>query len=134
MESMDAKDVLGNNDIDDVRWLCSLTESELDLLIGLKNLVNMRANKIGHEDLAKKFDLHMLRTFSFIFMEHLKGQQKDLPVASSNLLKQSLSGSFASMTAEDLHLYLYKDYRKRHIYKFFQEMPPSQEQKLKRKN
>lgn len=51
-------------------------------------------------------------------MEHLKGQQKDLPVASMvNLLKQSLSGSFASMTAEDLHLYLYKDYRKRHIYK-----------------
>ncbi|KAG6428179.1 hypothetical protein SASPL_112430 [Salvia splendens] len=62
---MDAKDVLGNNDIDDVRWLCSLTETELDLVIGLKNLVNMRANKIGHEDLAKKFDLHMLRTFTF---------------------------------------------------------------------
>ncbi|XP_075506363.1 uncharacterized protein LOC142543141 isoform X3 [Primulina tabacum] len=75
---MDKQSVLGNNDIDDVRWLCSLTESELDLLVGLKNLVHLRAKKIGHEDLTEKFDLKMLRTLSFYFMENLEGRLKDL--------------------------------------------------------
>ncbi|KAK4408298.1 hypothetical protein Sango_0410800 [Sesamum angolense] len=73
---MAEKSILGNNDIDDVRWLCSLTESELDLLMGLKNLVNMRAKKIGHEALAKKFDLRMMRALSVTFMKHLKEQLK----------------------------------------------------------
>ncbi|KAK6144073.1 hypothetical protein DH2020_020893 [Rehmannia glutinosa] len=113
---MDAKTVLGNNDIDDVRWLCSLTDSELDLLMGLKNMVNMRAKKIGHEALAKKFDLRMLRALSLLFMEHLKGQLKDVPAASGfdcNLLKQNVGGSFDSMTIEDLYHYVCSDQRKR---------------------
>ncbi|XP_047977979.1 uncharacterized protein LOC125219929 isoform X2 [Salvia hispanica] len=110
---MDAKRVLGNNDIDDVRWLCSLTDSELDLLISLKNMVKMRADKIGHGALAKKFNLHMLWAFSVIFMEHLKGQLKDVPVASSNLFKQNVSGIFARMTDEDLYPYVNSDRRKR---------------------
>ncbi|KAI3461145.1 hypothetical protein Pfo_017808 [Paulownia fortunei] len=128
---MDEKIVLGNNDIDDVRWLCSLTESELDLLMGLKHMVNMRAKKIGHEALAKKFDLRMLRALSFIFMEHLKGQLKDVPVTSGfecNLLKQNLSGSFGNMTVEDLYPYICSDKRKR-IDMFFGDVPPSQKQK-----
>ncbi|XP_020552654.1 uncharacterized protein LOC105170916 isoform X4 [Sesamum indicum] len=93
---MAEKSILGNNDIDDVRWLCSLTESELDLLMGLKNLVNMRAKKIGHEALAKNFDLRMLRALSVTFMKHLKEQLKDVPATSGfdcNLLKQNLSSS-----------------------------------------
>ncbi|XP_011090151.1 uncharacterized protein LOC105170916 isoform X2 [Sesamum indicum] len=103
---MAEKSILGNNDIDDVRWLCSLTESELDLLMGLKNLVNMRAKKIGHEALAKNFDLRMLRALSMFFyrtyqncvtfMKHLKEQLKDVPATSGfdcNLLKQNLSSS-----------------------------------------
>ncbi|KAG5628694.1 hypothetical protein H5410_000411 [Solanum commersonii] len=56
--------ILGNNRIEDVRWLCSLTESELDLLIGLKVLIQQRAKKIGHKSLANKFDLKTLRALS----------------------------------------------------------------------
>ncbi|KAK4441428.1 hypothetical protein Salat_0477700 [Sesamum alatum] len=124
--------VLGNNDIDDVRWLCSLTESELDLLMGLKNLANMRAEKIGHEVLAKKFDLRMLRSLSVTFMKHLKEQLKDVPATSGfdcNLLKQNLSSSFGSMTVDELYPYICSDQRKRIADKFLQEMPPSQRQK-----
>ncbi|GFQ01217.1 hypothetical protein PHJA_002265600 [Phtheirospermum japonicum] len=113
---MEAKTVLGNNNIDDVRWLCSLSEAELDLLIGLKTMVRMRAKKIGHEFLAKKFDLQMLRELSLVFMEHLKGQLKDVPAASgfdSNLLKRNVSDSFSSMTIEDLNPFICSDKRKR---------------------
>ncbi|XP_075520144.1 uncharacterized protein LOC142553636 isoform X2 [Primulina tabacum] len=108
--------VLGNNDIDDVRWLCSLTESELDLLMGLKNLVYLRAKKIGHEDIAKKFDLRMLRTLSFNFMENLEGRLKDLLGTTgfgSNISSQNLSGDFGSMTIEDLYPFICSDKRKR---------------------
>ncbi|XP_073024857.1 uncharacterized protein [Primulina eburnea] len=108
--------VLGNNDVDDVRWLCSLTESELDLLTGLKNLVYLRAKKIGHEDIAKKFDLRMLRTLSFNFMENLEGRLKDLLGTTgfgSNILSQNLSGDFGNMTIEDLHPFICSDKRKR---------------------
>ncbi|KAL6499644.1 hypothetical protein OROGR_027554 [Orobanche gracilis] len=129
---MVTKKVLGNNDIDDVRWLCSLSESELDLLMGLKNMMNMRAKKIGHEVLAKKFDLRMLRALCFIFMEHLKGQLKDVPVASGfdcNLLKQNVADSFSSMTIEDLDPYICSDQRKRIADMFSEDMHPSRKQK-----
>ncbi|KZV56461.1 hypothetical protein F511_08359 [Dorcoceras hygrometricum] len=113
-DPMDKQHMLGNNDIDDVRWLCSLTESELDLLVGLKNLVHLRAKKIGHEDLAKKFDLRMLRTLSFNFMENLQGRLKDLPGAfGSNILNHNLSGDFGSMTIEDLYPFICSDKKKR---------------------
>ncbi|XP_011090150.1 uncharacterized protein LOC105170916 isoform X1 [Sesamum indicum] len=139
---MAEKSILGNNDIDDVRWLCSLTESELDLLMGLKNLVNMRAKKIGHEALAKNFDLRMLRALSMFFyrtyqncvtfMKHLKEQLKDVPATSGfdcNLLKQNLSSSLGRMTIDELYPYICSDQRKRIADKFLQEMPPSQRQK-----
>ncbi|XP_051120722.1 uncharacterized protein LOC127244293 [Andrographis paniculata] len=125
-------DVLGNNDIDDVRWLCSLTDSELDLLMGLKTMMNMRAKQIGHEYLAKKFDLKMLRALSFIFMEHLKGLLKDVPAAADfhcNLLKESPSDSFSSMTVEDLYPYIHSDQKKRIADMFLQDMPPSRRSK-----
>ncbi|XP_073269770.1 uncharacterized protein [Primulina huaijiensis] len=108
--------VLENNDVDDVRWLCSLTESELDLLTGLKNLVYLRAKKIGHEDMAKKFDLRMLRTLSFNFMENLEGRLKDVLGTTgfgSNILSQNLSGDFGSMTIKDLYPFISSNKRKR---------------------
>ncbi|KAL8500583.1 hypothetical protein ACS0TY_020241 [Phlomoides rotata] len=133
---MDASTVLGNNDIDDVKWLCSLTEAELDLLMGIKNMVNLRAKKIGHDPLAKKFDLKMLRALSFSFMAHLKEQLKDLPVtsgfASSYLSKQNLSSSFASMAIEDLYPYICSDQRKRITDMFSEDMPPTQKQKTRK--
>lgn len=53
--------ILGNNEIEDVQWLCSLSEPELDLLIGLKMMVIRRAKQVGHKSLAKHFNLKTLR-------------------------------------------------------------------------
>ncbi|OWM83639.1 hypothetical protein CDL15_Pgr004068 [Punica granatum] len=70
-------DILGNNDIKDVSWLCHLSESELDFLMSLKMLVIQRAKVIGCEELAEKFDLKTLRALGLVLMEHLKGKVDD---------------------------------------------------------
>ncbi|KAK9285355.1 hypothetical protein L1049_024546 [Liquidambar formosana] len=75
---MDIEEDFGNNQLEDVSWLCSLSESELDMLICLKKLVIQRAKIIGCNVLAEKFDLKMLRAIGFILMEYLKGRLKDL--------------------------------------------------------
>ncbi|XP_022884080.1 uncharacterized protein LOC111400869 isoform X1 [Olea europaea var. sylvestris] len=113
---MDEQSILGNNYIEDVRWLCSLSASELDFMMGLKTLIHQRAKKIGHETLVKKFDLRTLRALSFVLMTNLKGQLKNLSATSSfecNLLNHNLSDSFSSMKIEDLIPYICSDRRKR---------------------
>ncbi|XP_009595210.1 uncharacterized protein [Nicotiana tomentosiformis] len=125
--------ILGNNRIEDVRWLCSLTESEIDLLIGLKVLIHQRAKKIGHESLANKFDLKTLRAFSFILMENLKGKLKDLScipgtdessanLGACNLLNYDLDKTFANMEVEQLSSYICSDKRKRIMEMFFEDI------------
>ncbi|XP_057735038.1 uncharacterized protein LOC130950530 isoform X4 [Arachis stenosperma] len=42
-------------------WLCSLSELEIDMLISLKLLIFQRAKTIGYADLAKKFNLKIIR-------------------------------------------------------------------------
>ncbi|XP_035545367.1 uncharacterized protein LOC109004735 isoform X2 [Juglans regia] len=74
----EVKDILGGNRLEDVTWLCSLSESELDMLISLKIMLIQRAKVIGHESLAENFDLKILRALGFILMEYLKGKGKDL--------------------------------------------------------
>ncbi|XVF87046.1 hypothetical protein PTKIN_Ptkin18bG0089200 [Pterospermum kingtungense] len=97
----DKEEILGNNSVEDVSWLCSLSESELDLLISLKKLAIKRASVIGHVQFAEKFDLKMLRALGFIFMEYLKEKVKDSKLVPdlvesgdfldcSNLLKRKL--------------------------------------------
>ncbi|XP_062012395.1 uncharacterized protein LOC133728955 isoform X1 [Rosa rugosa] len=92
---------LGQNRLEDVSWLCSLSESELDLLISLKKLVLQRAGVIGHEELAVKFDLKVLRALAFVLMTCIKDEVKDLSLVpgfedsaafmeSCNLLKCDL--------------------------------------------
>ncbi|KAJ0016642.1 hypothetical protein Pint_11591 [Pistacia integerrima] len=78
MDLNEIKEVLSENRIEDVSWLCSLSESELDMLISLKVLVLQRAKIIGHEELAEKFDLKMLRALGLILMEYSKQKFKDL--------------------------------------------------------
>ncbi|XP_022156102.1 uncharacterized protein LOC111023068 [Momordica charantia] len=82
----EAKEILKDNRIEDVSWLCSLSESELDMLISIKMLVLQRAKMIGHEALAEKFDLKTLRAIGFALMEHLKGQLRasDVPDQSQS--------------------------------------------------
>ncbi|XP_019250157.1 PREDICTED: uncharacterized protein LOC109229238 isoform X1 [Nicotiana attenuata] len=118
----DLRAILGNNRIEDVRWLCSLTESEIDLLIGLKVLIQQRAKKIGHESLANKFDLKTLRALSFILMEKLKDlscipgtDESSANLGACNLLNYDLDKTFANMEVEQLSSYICSDKRKRII-------------------
>lgn len=113
--------IFGNNSIKDVSWLCSLSESELDMLISLKALVIKRACVIGHEELAEKFDVKMLRALGFVLMDYLKENLKDLQLVpgsaesaafmdSCNLLKPKLDDI---MDIEELKTYIGLDSRKR---------------------
>ncbi|KAL6206331.1 PREDICTED: uncharacterized protein LOC101304843 [Fragaria vesca subsp. vesca] len=92
---------LGQNRLEDVSWLCSLSESELDLLISLKKLVLQRARMNGHKELAHKFDLKVLRALAFILMTCIKNKVMDVSLVpgsedsaavmdSCNLLKCDL--------------------------------------------
>ncbi|XP_028770552.1 uncharacterized protein LOC114727931 isoform X2 [Neltuma alba] len=51
---------------EDVSWLCSLSTSEIDMLINLKLYVRHRAKMIGYEELAEKFDLKVLRAIDAV--------------------------------------------------------------------
>uniref|UniRef100_A0A5B6YJQ4 Uncharacterized protein n=1 Tax=Davidia involucrata TaxID=16924 RepID=A0A5B6YJQ4_DAVIN len=137
---MAKEDILGDNQIEDVRWLCSLSESELDVLISLKKMVIRRTNIIGHDSLAKKFDLKMLRALGFILMEYLKGQVKDLAdipglaeysalLDGCNLLKRNFNNSFDTMNIEELRAYVGADKRKRIAELFCEDTTPSQKKK-----
>ncbi|XP_075506388.1 uncharacterized protein LOC142543177 isoform X1 [Primulina tabacum] len=100
--------------------------------MGLKNLVHLRAKKISHEDLAEKFDLTMLRTLSFYFMENLEGRLKDLLGLTgfgSNILNHNISDDFGSMTIEELYPFISYDKRKRIADMFPQDMSANQKQK-----
>ncbi|KAM7271260.1 hypothetical protein ACFE04_030474 [Oxalis oulophora] len=107
---------LGNNTVEDATWLCSLSESELfvllssgykkwssawlsssfsldvvsgllssycDMLMSLKKLVLQHAKVIGHEELANKFDLKMLRAIGLILMENVKQKTADASLIHS---------------------------------------------------
>ncbi|CAI0461457.1 unnamed protein product [Linum tenue] len=121
----DLYEVIGNNRIEDVSWICSLSESELDLLISLKKLVILRAKAIGHVELAEKFDLKMLRAIGFVVMEHFRQKVKDLPpvpgmdetsayLDGCNLLKSKLGDNLSIEEMKScLGMKSEKDYFKR---------------------
>ncbi|KAI3719450.1 hypothetical protein L6452_20349 [Arctium lappa] len=120
-------EMLGDNRIEDVRWLCSLSESELDLLISLKKMAIRRASFIGHGSLSNKFDLKMLRGLSFVLMQFLNERLGDNPdladsvsgcVDESNIVKQEISEEFQEMGVEELMAYIRSD-RKKRIAKLF---------------
>ncbi|XP_010645971.1 uncharacterized protein LOC104877354 isoform X1 [Vitis vinifera] len=130
---MDIQQVLGSNRLEDVNWLCSLAESELDMLISLKMMVLRRAKVIGHEDLAEKFDLKMLRALGFILMEYLRGQVKDLSTIPGlagldrffnecNLLKCSLKDP---MSTEEQKACISTNSKRRTAKRSCEEMAPN---------
>ncbi|KAL5577899.1 hypothetical protein UlMin_019598 [Ulmus minor] len=94
----DVREVLGKNSVEDVSWLCSLSVSELDMLISLKLLVIQRAKMAGYKELAEKFNLKMLRALGFILMEYLKGKLED---------KSLVLGLQDSLTSIDCNLLKY---------------------------
>ncbi|XP_020219645.1 uncharacterized protein LOC109802611 [Cajanus cajan] len=63
--------------VEDVACLCSLSESEIDMLISLKLLIIRRAKMIGCKELANKFNLRMIRAIALVLIEHLKAEVKD---------------------------------------------------------
>ncbi|CAH8356002.1 unnamed protein product [Eruca vesicaria subsp. sativa] len=65
-------EILKNNRTQDISWLCSLSESELDLLISLKKLAIHRAEISDHPELADHFDLKLLRALGLVLMEHVR--------------------------------------------------------------
>ncbi|CAO2812805.1 unnamed protein product [Amaranthus hypochondriacus] len=81
---MDEIKFIGHNNPEDVRWLFSLSETELDLLISLKKLAHKRALCIGHESLAQNFDLKTLRVLGFIVMQQIKEQVDGLQLTGLN--------------------------------------------------
>lgn len=114
--------MLGDNRIEDVRWLCSLSESELDLLISLKEMAIRRASFIGHGSLSNKFDLKMLRGLSFVLMQFLNERLGDNPdvaesvsgcLDESSIVKQEISEEFREMGVEELMAHIGSDRKKR---------------------
>ncbi|XP_004515022.1 uncharacterized protein [Cicer arietinum] len=77
LESLIELDKISETRVQDVAWLCSLSQSEIDMLISLKLLIIKRATKIGCKKLADQFDLKMLRGIAFVLMENLKAEIKD---------------------------------------------------------
>ncbi|CAH2067989.1 unnamed protein product [Thlaspi arvense] len=65
-------EILKNNRTEDITWFCSLSESEVDLLISLKKLAIERAKRSDHEELAGQFDLKTLRALGLVVMEHVR--------------------------------------------------------------
>ncbi|KAK2982254.1 hypothetical protein RJ640_016384 [Escallonia rubra] len=121
---MGEENIMKHIRIEDVHWLCSLSESELDLLISLKQMVLQRAKPIGHESLAKKFDLKMLRALGFILLEHLRVRLKDSSSISGlgesfpsldgcSLLKHELDDSYDTTSIEVLRTFFVTERRKR---------------------
>ncbi|MCL7038482.1 hypothetical protein MKW94_001062 [Papaver nudicaule] len=81
-------DILQENHPQDVLWLSLLSEKELDVLILLKSLVIERAKYVGHEHVANKYDLKMLRKLYCRLMKHLKGRIERTPsISGTELLK-----------------------------------------------
>lgn len=72
-DESDANDASeGTMRLQDIEWLSSLSEAEIDFLISLKEMAIRRAKNAGHKDLGDKFDLRMLRALGFILFEFFK--------------------------------------------------------------
>ncbi|KAK6945131.1 hypothetical protein RJ641_026233 [Dillenia turbinata] len=109
---MDIEKILGDNSLKDVTWLCSLSESELDFILSLKEMAIQRAKVIGQHNLANKFDLKLLRVLGFILMERVKERIKDLDIVPSldesnfleklNLLNCKLEDYIGTMSSAEL--------------------------------
>ncbi|CAI9097397.1 OLC1v1033812C7 [Oldenlandia corymbosa var. corymbosa] len=132
--------MFGRNQIEDVRWLCSLSETELDMLIWMKRMVLHRAEIIGHKSLAQEFDLRTLRSLSLTMMKHLMDHLRDLRVhpsyaeamrglGGSNLSRSHVNSDFSSMSPEELWAYICPEKKKRIAEMLAEDKAPRQKRK-----
>ncbi|CAN6206580.1 unnamed protein product [Urochloa humidicola] len=71
----------------DTRWLETLSESELGLLMSLKELAVTRASNAGHPDLADKvFHLRALRALAFVLLEQSKERLRQASSVNTSML------------------------------------------------
>ncbi|XP_047317457.1 uncharacterized protein LOC124920916 isoform X2 [Impatiens glandulifera] len=123
---MAKEDILLENRLQDVQWLCSLSESELDMLISLKTLLLKRADVIGHPDLASKCNIKMLRVLDSSLIPAL-----DKYLDTSNLSKSILDQQFEDLSIHDLRKYIDSSKRKRIMETLFEDhQAPTQKKKM----
>ncbi|KAE9455885.1 hypothetical protein C3L33_12213, partial [Rhododendron williamsianum] len=123
--AMAKEDLLRDCRIEDVRWLCSLSESELLLW---PSTYYCLLSLMTHSKLFCILRIiclfKILPMTGFILMEHLKGQLKDVSIipglaeSSSfldgcNILNSKLSDTFSTMDIEELRSFVGTDQRKR---------------------
>ncbi|CAN6162588.1 unnamed protein product [Urochloa humidicola] len=73
----------------DTRWLQTLSEPELGLLISLKELAVTRASNAGHPDVADKvFHLRALRALAFVLLEESKQRLRQASSVSSSMFER----------------------------------------------
>ncbi|CAL5040640.1 unnamed protein product [Urochloa decumbens] len=74
-------------DAADTRWLQTLSEPELGLMISLKELAVTRASNAGHPDLADKvFHLRALRALAFVLLEESKERLRQASSINTSML------------------------------------------------
>ncbi|XP_077220436.1 uncharacterized protein LOC143854383 isoform X2 [Tasmannia lanceolata] len=94
-------------------WLSSLSHSELDMLISLKQMAIQRAKVIGCQSMGNKFDVKILRALGVMLREYIKERVKSVPSSSSmaeaptvsngcHLATSNHEGDFESMGIEDV--------------------------------
>ncbi|KAL9245741.1 hypothetical protein vseg_019358 [Gypsophila vaccaria] len=89
----DKREFIVDNRREDVSWINSLSETEIDVLIGLKDIAIQRVKVIGHESLGNKFDLKTLRALSHVLTKHVSGQvSDDLQLTGVDKLKELMGG------------------------------------------
>ncbi|XP_062233995.1 uncharacterized protein LOC133931181 isoform X2 [Phragmites australis] len=72
----------------DARWLETLSETELDLLISLKELAVTRATNAGHPKLADRFHLRTLRALGIVLLENFKGRLQESTSVNTNMFER----------------------------------------------
>nr|CAB3469455.1 unnamed protein product [Digitaria exilis] len=79
-------------DAEDKRWLQTLSEPELDLLIGLKELAVTRASNAGHPHLADRvFHLRALRALAFVLLEECKERLRQASSVNNTSMLERLA-------------------------------------------
>ncbi|CAH9085271.1 unnamed protein product [Cuscuta europaea] len=112
----------------DIRWVCSLNDSELDFVISLKVMLLRRPKQMA----SNNFDFKFLRALSFIIMNKLKGHLEVMPAGSigsldnCKLLKFDNDTSFKNLSIQELETYICTEKRKRLLSKLLEDMPPGQ--------
>ncbi|KAJ6846240.1 uncharacterized protein M6B38_279355 [Iris pallida] len=107
-EKSDMEEKSGDNrQREDMEWLSTLSEPELDFLISLKELATRRAKNVGYKDHENKFDVRMLRGLGFILLEYVKEQIKsstEIPDSDEMLRLLNESGLSAMNSGENSNM------------------------------